>query len=47
MVHSGMFRFDFSHFAKVTSEELKAVEQFVNARIQEEIPLKRRTEYTL
>ena len=39
MVHSGMFRFDFSHFAKVTSEELKAVEQFVNARIQEGIPL--------
>ena len=39
MVHSGMFRFDFSHFAKMTSEELKAVEQFVNARIQEGIPL--------
>ena len=39
MVHSGMFRFDFSHFAKVTSDELKAVEQFVNARIQEKIPL--------
>lgn len=39
MVHSGMFRFDFSHFAKVTAEELKAVEQFVNARIQEGIPL--------
>ena len=39
MVHSGMFRFDFSHFAKVTEEELKAVEQFVNARIQEGIPL--------
>jgi alanyl-tRNA synthetase len=34
-----MFRFDFSHFAKVTAEELKAVEQFVNARIQEGIPL--------
>ncbi|MDB4326631.1 alanine--tRNA ligase [Flavobacteriaceae bacterium] len=39
MVHSVMFRFDFSHFAKVTAEELKAVEQFVNARIQEGIPL--------
>ena len=39
MVHSGMFRFDFSHFAKVTSEELNAVEQFVNARIKEQIPL--------
>ena len=34
-----MFRFDFSHFAKVTSEELNAVEQFVNARIKEQIPL--------
>jgi len=39
MVHSGMFRFDFSHFAKLTSEELLAVEQFVNARIKEQIPL--------
>jgi alanyl-tRNA synthetase len=39
MVHSGMFRFDFSHYAKVTSEELKAVEQFVNARIREKLPL--------
>ena len=35
MVHSGMFRFDFSHFAKVTAEELLEVEQFVNARIRE------------
>ena len=40
MVHSGMFRFDFSHFAKVTSDELAAVERFVNARILEQIPLK-------
>ncbi len=39
MVHSGMFRFDFSHFTKVTTEELAQVEQFVNARIQEELPL--------
>ena len=39
MVHSGMFRFDFSHFAKMTSGELKEVEQFVNARIQEQLPL--------
>ena len=39
MVHSGVFRFDFSHFAKVTLEEIKAVEQFVNARIQECISL--------
>lgn len=39
MVHSGMFRFDFSHFAKLSPEELVAVEQFVNARIKEQIPL--------
>ena len=39
MVHSGEFRFDFSHFAKVTAEELKQVEQFVIARIQEQLPL--------
>ncbi len=39
MVHSGSLRFDFSHFAKVTSEELKEVENFVNARIRESLPL--------
>jgi alanyl-tRNA synthetase len=44
MVHSGMFRFDFSHFAKVTIDELKEIEQFVNARIQERIPLEERRE---
>ncbi len=39
MVHSRSLRFDFSHFSKVTSEELKAVEDFVNARIRENLPL--------
>ena len=39
MVHSGMFRFDFSHFAKLTAEEIMSVEQFVNARIKEQLPL--------
>jgi alanyl-tRNA synthetase len=39
MVRSGYLRFDFSHFAKLTSEELSAVEAFVNARIQEQIEL--------
>ena len=39
MVHSGIFRFDFSHFAKLSAEEIVAVEQFVNARIKEQIPL--------
>ncbi|MEL4306562.1 alanine--tRNA ligase [Joostella sp. CR20] len=39
MVHSGYLRFDFSHFAKVTSEELTHIEDFVNARIREQLPL--------
>ncbi len=39
MVHSGYLRFDFSHFAKLTLEEVTAVEQFVNARIQEQLAL--------
>ena len=38
MIHSGMFRFDFSHYAKLTDEEIAAVEQFVNTRIKEQIP---------
>ena len=42
MVHSSMFRFDFSHFTKVTVDELKEVEQFVNDRIQDKIPLEER-----
>ncbi len=32
-------RFDFSHFAKVTEEELQKVEDFVNDRIHEQLPL--------
>ncbi|MEM0519128.1 MULTISPECIES: alanine--tRNA ligase [Aequorivita] len=39
MVHSRNLRFDFSHFAKVTDEQLKQVEDFVNARIREGIAL--------
>ena len=37
-------RFDFSHFAKVTDEELQQIEAFVNARIQEQLPLIERRE---
>ncbi len=38
-VHSKNLRFDFSHFAKLTIDELRAVEDFVNARIDGKIPL--------
>jgi alanyl-tRNA synthetase len=37
MVHSGYLRFDFSHFSKLTQEELQAIENFVNARIKENL----------
>lgn len=39
LVAPNYLRFDFSHFAKVTEEELQQVEDFVNARIQEQLPL--------
>jgi len=37
-VHSKYLRFDFSHFAKLTSDELREVENFVNARIEGQLP---------
>jgi alanyl-tRNA synthetase len=39
LVNPNYLRFDFSHFAKMTDDELQQVEQFVNARIQEQLPL--------
>ncbi|MCM4155274.1 alanine--tRNA ligase [Gramella sp. AN32] len=39
MVQKDYLRFDFSHFSKVTSEELEKVERFVNARIKEQLKL--------
>jgi alanyl-tRNA synthetase len=39
LVRSKSLRFDFSHFSKVTTEELKEVEDFVNARIHEQLDL--------
>lgn len=39
LVNSNYLRFDFSHFAKVTDEEIKKVEDFVNARIEEQLQL--------
>ena len=41
-VHSKSFRFDFSHFAKLTVEELRDVENFVNSRIDGKLPLQER-----
>jgi len=38
-VHSKHLRFDFSHFSKLTVEELRDVENFVNARIDGKLPL--------
>ncbi|SHE75630.1 alanyl-tRNA synthetase [Arenibacter palladensis] len=38
-VHSKYLRFDFSHFAKLTTDELVAIESFVNARISNALPL--------
>jgi len=38
-VHSKYLRFDFSHFAKMTVDELWQVENFVNARIDGRLPL--------
>ncbi len=39
LVSPDYLRFDFSHFAKVTDEQLTEVEDFVNARIHEHLPL--------
>ncbi len=39
LVSPSHLRFDFSHFAKVTEEELQQVEDFVNDRIHEQLPL--------
>ncbi|GBF22104.1 MULTISPECIES: alanine--tRNA ligase [Arenibacter] len=38
-VHSKYLRFDFSHFAKLSTDELTSIESFVNARISNGLPL--------
>ncbi len=38
-VHSKNLRFDFSHFSKMTVDELREVENFVNSRIAGKLPL--------
>ncbi len=40
-------RFDFSHFEKVTPEQLREVEHIVNARIRANIPLKEYRDYPI
>ena len=39
LVNEEHLRFDFSHFAKVTDEEMKKVEALVNEKIKENIPV--------
>jgi alanyl-tRNA synthetase len=39
LVNEAHLRFDFSHFAKVTDEEIAAVEKGVNEKIRENIPV--------
>ena len=42
LVSDRLLRFDFSHFSKMTEEEVKAVEQRVNEKIRENIALEER-----
>lgn len=39
LVSPDYLRFDFSHFSKVNSDQIQEIEDFVNARIREHIPL--------
>jgi alanyl-tRNA synthetase len=39
LVNPKYLRFDFSHFSKVDSDQIQEIEDFVNARIRESLPL--------
>jgi alanyl-tRNA synthetase len=39
LVHAEQLRFDFSHFAKMTNEEIEAVAHLVNEKVKENIPV--------
>ena len=39
LVNEDYLRFDFSHFEKLTNDQLREIEKFVNAKIQAHIPL--------
>lgn len=47
LVNSEGLRFDFSHFQKVTDEELRQVEHIVNEHVREDIPLQEKRDYPI